>query len=344
MKFQDHIGLDIGGTSVKVTQLEEVSEDKFRLLALGRAELPKFESQGQWDVARSEVIKKLLSEAHTRSTQLAISLPESQVYTRVVEIPYLEEPELSQAISWQAEQYIPVPLTDVVLKHQVLTLPEQGVPGAKMSVLLLAAPTTLISNYTSVCSAAGLEVVAVETETLAALRSLAFGVPQFPQSLLVHIGAETTTFCVYREGVLSLTQSVGTGGMAISRAIGTELGLDAPQAEEYKRSYGLDTTKLDGKVAQAVKPVVDFILSEAKKVIVAYESHGVKTEPVRRVLLSGGGSILPGIVPYFVNVLNLEVQLGDPFYGLSLSESQKAEIVGLEPAFTVAVGLAEKPL
>ncbi len=341
MKFQEHVGLDLGTASIKLVELNLADNNKFRLLALAQAEAPKFESQIQWDADRANTIKKLLSDAHVNSRKAIISLSESQVYTRVIEMPFLEEPELSQAISWQAEQYIPVPLSDVILKHQVLKLPEQGVPGAKMSVLLLAAPNTTVSNYISVASMAGLEVIAVETEVLAVLRALTAGVAQFPESLLIHIGSETTTFSIFREGVVSLTQSVGTGGTAISRSIGTQLGLDLNQAEQYKRTYGLDEAKFDGKVAGAIKPVVEYILSEAKRVLGSYETHG-GNEQVKRVILSGGGSILPGIVPYFVNVLGLETQLGDPFYFVELSSNQRLEIGEAGPIFSVAVGLAMK--
>ncbi|MBI4099755.1 type IV pilus assembly protein PilM [Candidatus Microgenomates bacterium] len=343
MKWQSHIGLDIGLTSVKLVQLEPVDDKKFKLVSLGQVEAPKFENQLQWTASRVEVIKALVKGSHVSSRQVALSLPESQVYTRVVDMPFLEEPELSQAISWQAEQYIPIPLSDVVLKHQVLSLPEQGVPGAKMSVLLLAAPNEVLNNYMSVCLSAGLDVVAVETEVLAVIRALTFGIPAFPPSLLVHIGAETTTFCIYREGMLALTQSVGTGAVAITRAIGTELELDGAQAEQYKRSYGLDSSKLDGKVAAAAKPVVEYILAEGKRVLGAYESRDTSNrEPVRRVVLSGGGSILPGIVPYITGSMGLEVQLGDPWFAVNLTDNQKLEIGETAPIFSVGVGLAMK--
>lgn len=341
MKFQNHVGLDIGSTSIKLVQLAPAEGEKFRLVALGIADCPKFENQAQWNATRVEVIKKLLRDSHTNSRQAVISLPESQVYTRVVEMPFLEEPELSQAITWQAEQYIPVPLSEVVLKHQVLIFPEQGVPGAKMKVLLLAAPTTMVNSYLSVAAMAELEVVAVETEVLATIRALTTATTGLPPSLLIHIGAETTTFCIYTGEALSLVQSVNTGGMAATRAIGTELGLDLAQAEQYKRSYGLDATKLDGKVAAAVKPVVEFISAEAKRTIAASESREA-AGAVRRLVLSGGGSILPGLVPYFVQTLGLEVQLADPFYDIVLSDKQKLDIGESGAIFCVSVGLAMK--
>lgn len=342
-KFVDHIGLEVGSSSVKIVQLAPLEGGKFRLVALGQVESAKLENEVEWNAARTQLIKRLVSDAHVSSKQAAISLPESQVYTRVIRLPYLEEPELSQAISWQAEQYVPIPLTDVVLKHQVLSLPEQGVAGSKMSVLLLAAPNVTIATYLSLVSGAGLEAVAIETEMLAIIRALTPPTGQFPQSLIIHIGAETTTFSIYHEGVFVLTQSIGTGGLAMTRSISTELGLDMVQAEQYKRTYGLDETKLDGKVASAIKSVADFILNESKRVLASYESQN-GSEPVRRVVLSGGGSILSGIVSAFANVLPFEVALADPFLSVAVSSDQRLAIGETGPSFCVAVGLAMKQL
>lgn len=341
-KWQNHIGLDFGSNSIKLVELAPLEDGRFKLLNLSLVDTPKFENQAQRDIARVDAVKKLIKDSKISTKQAAITLPEAQVYTRILEMPFLEEPELTQAISWQAEQYVPVPLSEVSLKHFVLSLPDQGVAGAKMKVLLLAPPNNLVSSYISLVSASGLETVAIETEVLATIRSLGAGIINFPQSLLIHMGEETTSFTIYRENLLSLTQSAGTGGLTISRSVASQLGLDLAQAEQYKRSYGLDESKLEGKIAAAIKPCLDFVLAEAKKVLGAYESKG-QVDPIKRVVLSGGGSLIPGLVQYFVSSFGLEVQLGNPFHNVDLTDVSKTIIGQSAPVFTVAVGLAMKP-
>lgn len=345
MKFISHIGLDLGSNSFKLVQLNQVSQDKYSLSAIGLVPAPPSDGQIVAQIAKSEAIKKLLKDSRASSRQAVISLPESLVYTRVIEMPFLVEPELSQAIKWQAEQYIPVPLSDVVLKHQVITQPEQGETSteSKMTVLLIAAPNKVLNDQISIVEKAGLEVVGVETEILSVARVLV-GIDVYsPTTLLIHLGAETTTFSILSRGDLALTQSISSGGTAIARSIAAELGLEYNQAEEYKKSYGLDESKLEGKVVAAIKPVAQLIVAETKRVLAFHETHG-GSDPVKRVVLSGGTAMIPGLVQYFTESLGLEVQIGNPFLNITLTDKQRQEIGENAALYTTAVGLALKLL
>lgn len=342
MKFQDHLGLDIGSSSVRLVQLTPAKENRFTLLSYGEIAIPVAvgPDQAEADAKMTEAIKKLLAETKVTSRRVVVGLPESQVYTRVIEMPVLAEPDLTQAIHWQAEQYIPVPLSDVVLKHQVLSQNENG----KMSVLLLAAPNNLLNRYTFFLSQAGLETMAIETEILAVARAIVGLDAPSPATLLVNIGSASTTLAIVSDGNLILTQSVPTGGEAITRTISSNLGLEFNQAEQYKKAYGLDATKIEGKVATTIKPVINLIVAEVKRALAYFDTRG-EGKAIKRVVLSGGSAGLPDLVPYLSLSLNLEVQLGDPLSAVVFtSESQKQEMGEKAPSFAAAIGLAMKPV
>lgn len=343
MKWQDHIGLDIGSSTIKLVQLAPVSAGRFRLVALGQVATPVVEDQREWDQARSKVIKDLVGDTKASTKATVISLPESLVYTRVIEMPVLAEPELSSTIRFQAEQYIPVPLADVVLKHQVLAMPEAGTPGSKMSVLLIAAPNDVLSRYTLLLSNAGLEVVAVETEILAVARAIISLETSPLVTMLVHLGAESTTISVFKDGLLVLAQSINTGGAAVVRSVATQLSLDNKQAEEYVKFYGFDQSKLEGKVAAAVKPIIELIIGEVKRAMAFYQTRET-TQPLKRVVLTGGLALLPGLVQHFTESIGLEVQLGNSFANVELTPLQEKEIGESGPLFAASVGLALKTL
>lgn len=341
MKWQSHIGLDIGSSTIKLVQVLPTGGDRFKLASLGQVETPPFSDQVQWDQSRSQAIKKLVKDTRSSSNQAIISLPETQVYTRVIEMPAMVEPDLTSTIRFQAEQYIPVPLNDVILKHQVLSQPEQGAPGSKMSVLLVAAPNEILSRYTLMLSGAGLEVVAVETEILSVARAIVGAETDSLVTLLVHLGAESTTLAVFKGGLLMLVQSVASGGSAIVRSASSQLGLEFRQAEEYVKSYGLDDTKLEGKVAVAVKPIVEMLVAEVKRVVAFYQTKETG-ESIKRMVLTGGMALLPGLVQRFTETIDFEVQLGNPFTHVDLDDLQKKEIGENGPMFATAVGLAIK--
>lgn len=344
MKFLPHLGLDIGSDLIKVVELApENGPLPFKLTLFGSQTLPPLVPADNPQIVISTHIKSLLKDLHSNTKKVAISLPESQVYTRVIEMPYLTEPDLSSAIKWQIEQYIPVSLSDVVLKYQVLSSPPASMPDAKMSVLFIAAPNTLVNNYMAIAERSGLQIVALETETLAIARALVGLEPVPVSSVLVHLGSGITTISVISGKDLAFTQSITTGGTAITRAIASDLKLDPSQAEEYKKTYGLDRTKLDGKIAAAIKPVLEVILTEIRRALAFYGAHST-AEPVRRIVLSGGTALIPEIVPYLTETLGLEALVGDPFAQVVMTDQQKTALAGQLSLFAPAVGLAMKSI
>jgi len=115
------------------------------------------------------------------------------------------------------------------------------------------------------------------------------------------------------------------------------------QAEEYKKSYGLDKSRLQGKIVLALKPIFDVIVNEIKRALNFYSSRW-SNMPIKRIVLTGGTARLPGIVIYLAESLGLEVQICNPW--LSITKDERiAQILAEEaPTYAAAVGLALKNL
>jgi type IV pilus assembly protein PilM len=296
------------------------------------------DSEVDWAVY-SKALEKFYNEGDFTTKDVISALPESQVFTRVISIPKMSGKELKNAMQWEAEQYIPIPLRDVSLDYQVIG--DTGAPD-KMDVLLVAAPLTLTKKYLKILTDAGLEVIGLETETLATSRSLVGVNPKSPTTLVANIGAGTTDISIVAKGFIRFTRSISTGGEAFARAVSQELGFEIGQAREYMRSYGLEESQLEGKVMQAIKPIFDVVVSEIKRSIAYYATHS-KNDVIKRVIVSGGAADLPGILVYLAAALNLEVQLADPWEGLVISRKfARQELEDTGPRFAVAVGLALK--
>ena len=61
---------------------------------------------------------------------------------------------------------------------------------------------------------------------------------------------------------------------------------------------------------------------------------------VARVVLSGGGAQMPGLVTYLAAQLNIEVIVGNPLAGFSFRPGIVQKFEGIENVFAVAAGLA----
>ncbi len=349
---EEFFGLDLGSHSLKAVELKR-NGDEFHLLTFGSTATPSGAMLSESEVDQKELassIKNLINELGIKNRNVVSAFPESQIFTRVIEVPEMNEKELTSAIRWEAEQYVPMPLSDVKTSWMIL---EKGKSekaksksenqGVKMKVLLVAAPLTLIARYMKIMQMAQLTPIALETEIVAIARAFSPKKDHLPATMIVSIGASTTDLCIVSGGIIQFTRSIGTGGIALARAIAQELGFEMTQAEEYKKSYGLLEDQLEGKIMGAIKPVFDVIVNEIDRARLYYQTHQV-ISPVKRIVLAGGSAQLPGIVVYLAETLGIEVQIGNPWEGISVPEKLKEKIDQLENQvnFALAVGLAMK--
>lgn len=347
------VGLDIGFSSIKVVALAKEKAGA-KLISLGSipSPVPGMMSDADTDLEAVAInIKKLLSATKIEGKEIIAAMPESKVFTRVIDdLPYLTDNELSSAIRYAAEEFIPMPVADVNLNWQILfrsdgknkqSLPPTagGGKGTKTVVLVVASPKNAVAKYIKVLQMAQIRPKALETETIAVTRSLVGNNPFSPTSLIVQMGATTTDFAIVSKGLIWLTRSISTGGLALTRSLAAHFNFEIPQAEEYKKVYGLIQDTLEGKVFESLKPIADIIVGESKRVIQAFEVK-YRDNPVKRVVLSGGGAKMPGLVIYFANNLALEVQEADPWYSITKDKSLISKLTADAPAYSVAVGLA----
>jgi len=338
-----NIGLDIGFSSIKVVALSK--DTTFRLLSLGSIACPQPGMLSDSEPALQAVassIKKLFDATHIEQKEVAVALPESKVFTRVIDdLPFLTDNELSQAIKYAAEEFIPMPLSDVNLNWQILFRSDgkNKNKNSKTIVLVVATPKNAVLKYIKVLEMAGLHPKVLETETIATVRSLVGNNPFSPSTLIIQLGATTTDFSTISKGLIWLTRSISTGGMALTRSLAQHFNFEIAQAEEYKKVYGLLEDQLEGKVYEALRPVVDIIGGEAKRVIQAFEAK-YPSDPIKRVVLSGGGAKMPGFVVYLANSLGLEVQEADPWYAIAKDKASLSRLAQDAPSYSVAVGLA----
>jgi type IV pilus assembly protein PilM len=334
-------GLDIGNSSIKAVHLEQKG-DKFSLLAAGitAAPSPGVASENEKDlIAVADAIKKLINDTKITSKQANVSLPDNQVFTRLITLPLLTDQEIASAISWQAEPYIPIPVSQASVAYQIVERrePAGGKQGG-VDVLLVATPKSLIEKYIKLANFAGITIVSVESDLLALTRSVA---PQDQTAVLIDVGSSATNISISKAGQLIVSRSIATGGNALTRAVATGLLVSSNQAEEYKKTYGLNPKALEGRVKQAIEPAFKIIIDEIKKTVQYYKTDVGKDDQVTLAIASGGTAGLAEIVPYLAEQLGMEVILGDPFSRIIKDDKLTRQLEPWSPLYGIAVGLAE---
>ncbi len=336
MSANINVGLDISNTEVKVIALS--TEKPQKLVGWGKVDLPAginpLSAAPEHTAPVVESLKKLFSVSKVQKENVYLSLPESQVFSRIIEMPNLTERELSSAIKYEAEQYVPFPIKDVSITWEVVSRSEN--PNEKMKVFLVAAPLTIVNHFFEICTHAGLKIASMESEGTASARIVA--PPGSPATLGVSLKEEGADFFVFKEGKTSYSRSITTGARALTRALVAELGLSESQAEEYRNAYGLLKDQMEGKIAATIAPVFELVVSEIGRTV-ALATATEPLFPIKRLSLFGSGARLPGLTQYLTERLGLEAELTDPFAQID-SANIPSDLISTKHIFVTAAGLA----
>lgn len=325
-------GLDLGSSQIKVAQAES-SGQGFKLQHLA--------VESMINETETETISKVIKTAGIKfSSEVNLALPESEVYTRIVDVPKLSETELNSAIQFEAEQYVPVSLDEVELFHQILT-PSEASDSKTMPVLLIAVPKEKLTKINRFLDDAGLIPHNLETELFSLKRVLS---EANRYQLILLLSHKTTDMMVIYKGEPILLHSYPGGGLALTRSLITEMNLSEMQAEQYKQTYGLRHDLLEGKVAAVLMPMMSELVNQINKAYASLNEQGYKKNP-EQIVLAGGGALLPGLTGFLASKLNTEVVIADPFRQFVKDETFNRLVkTEANPQWSVAVGLAIKGL
>ena len=344
-KSKSQLGVDIGSSNIKIVQLRP-KDSKFVLETYGSVNI-SYQIVGKDSTnaisQAAETIQTLMNKAGVSTNRVVASLPNSAVFTSVIEMPKIPKSELKTAVEFEAKKYVPLPLSEVALSWSIIEKKSARItrdtnPGIKSNsenhnkVLLTAVPTIVIDNYVKVFQQLNLQPQAFEIEALALIRSLV--AEEDSVILLIDIGAKNTTINLVEEGYLRFSKNLSIGGDTVTTSIAQSLSVNFARAEQFKKDFGI--TGASQQIPQIMRPILDIIKNEAQQLIGLFESRG---ESIDRVLLSGGGSKLPSLKEYF-SVLGKPVVLARPWNRVIFSENLKPIIEPLGLNLAVAAGLA----
>jgi type IV pilus assembly protein PilM len=331
------IGLDIGSSSVKMAHVKAVGAEN-RLRKFGVFPLPAdaiVDGAIMDHGAVVEGIKTALRELKIHEKEVAISLSGHSVIIKKVQLPTTTAEELEESIQWEVEQYIPFDIKDVKIDFQVIG-PLKDDP-TKMDVLLVAAKTDLINDYMSVVKDAGLVPRIVDIDSLAAGNAFELTHPvsddQVP--MVVNVGASFMNINILH---------VPMGGGMYTTEIQKQVAVSFETAEEYKTGKK-DPGERSEKVTEIMKVVSSLLATEAQRSC-NFFSATYPDRLVTKVYLTGGASRSAFLKEMLVEKIGVDVEIFDPFEGLTVDEKavDPSVVAQLNTSATVSIGLALRNL
>jgi cell division protein FtsA len=227
-----------------------------------------------------------------------------------------------------------------------------GMAGGRLEVdtHLITGGSTFITNVLKCVHRAGLEAAGLVFEPLASSASTLMSEEKQVGVVLLDIGGGTTDIAVFSLGSAILTSTIPVGGNILTNDISLGLKTSLAEAEDVKKRFGAgvrDATNeetfpvrtLDGRstkdatteqLRQIVVPRVLETLRMAKTKIVENVPRDLV---LGEVVLTGGGSLLPGIEAIAEDVFGLPVRVGMPRMVGGLTDAMT------QPQYATAIGL-----
>lgn len=158
--------LIVSQEKIQVIRLDESGKNVSHL-AEERLDPKVIEAGEVRDVAKLALsLRKLFGEAKISEPAVVVGVPENKCYTKILELPKLRLDELAEAVSWEADTYLPIDSDSVYMDWKII---EEGAKDS-VAVLLIAVPKELIDGYSAALKEAGLTPVAFATTALSLVR------------------------------------------------------------------------------------------------------------------------------------------------------------------------------
>lgn len=329
------VGIDIGTSSIKILELDSsgyvVSQS---ILANPTGKNLSLMTNAE-KLALTEVIKNGLVSAGIKTSKVVVSVPDSLVYSKVMQFPKMSSPELATAIKWELDQNVPFPPNEVEMSWSLMDKLKKK-EGDMSIAYVVAVPTKISEAYVQVFDLLEMEIERLENESVSAQRALSSFVQAGGLCLAVDFGFSGANVVLFNEESIVNSYHFSVGGSATTKLIADTFGLSFEQAENYKRTYGMVAEQLDGKMFGVLKPVVDSLILEFKKMLTAYKSDYGEFGSLR-IVMAGGGSFLSGLAPYVSSALDgTEVVIGNVFDG----KQSDPNLMSMGQVYLVAYGLA----
>lgn len=316
-------GFDIGFSSMKAMQLSEEG-GKISMVGYGVASFDEhaikdgvitdFEALAQ---AAQKLFREGIIGAIT-TRRVAATIPANKAYSRVVNLPAkLSHKELDEAVRLEAGQYIPVPLEELYLDFDIV---QRG--GDNNDVLVVAVPKKIVDSYVKFFRLIGLELCALETTISAAARlmSRVEDSDEVP-TILIDLGSLSVDLTVFDKNLV-VNGTIPGGGDDFSSRIAEKLQVDKATANNIKTKYGLGVSKHQAEIRDALKPQLDSLIKEIRRVIRYYEERTEGKTTIGQIVTMGGGANMPGLVDYLTDNLRIATRMCYFWSELSLGKLQ----------------------
>jgi len=230
-----------------------------------------------------------------------------------------------------------------------------GMSGVRLEakVHIVTGAVSSAQNIIKCCNRCGLDVADMVLEQVASSEAVLLQDEKDIGTVLVDIGGGTTDIAVFLDGAIRHTAVIPIGGDHLTNDLVVGLRTSAREADQLKKKYGacmtaiispeeqIEVPSVGGRsprpmprqvMAQILEPRVEELFELVKAEL---QRSGYKELMAAGVVLTGGSSLLEGMVELAEEVFDIPVRLGRP-----QGVGGLVDVVG-SPIYATGVGLIE---
>jgi|YelNatPaOPRAMG01_1025707.scaffolds.fasta_scaffold13610_4 type IV pilus assembly protein PilM len=333
------VGIDIGTFSIKIAQVKLSGEGPV-LENIGMVPASAVFKGGFRTFERDTLListeqvekglKILSEETGIKLNKVCFSLPDFVSFFSTFEIPSLKRHEIPLVVKTEARKYLPIGLTEVDFTWKIVETSQSG-----YKIVLIAFPKEVTHQYKLIAQNLKIKEFTFDPEMISLSRI--FG--EEGVVAVLDFGAKSICCSIVDDKNLKFNFSLDFGGNIFNEKISKNFGIGIEDAEELKKEYGVrDSENLLTKI---LLPYLQKIGQDCQKIFEEFQRREKKD--VKKIILCGGGAMLPGLLHFFQQYFKIEVVIGNPFLKI-LTPGHFLGKIDLEDAvlFSVAVGSALK--
>lgn len=345
--------IDIGSYSIKLISLKR-NKKGIELTHAGMIELPP-DSVREGEVIDTTIIASNLEDLFWRlgfkPGRVVTTISNQNVVIRSIKLPVMTEEELTEALKWEAEDYLPFSVENAAMDYLIVSKDE-----TEMELLLVAVPQKTIKSFLAPLERLAIKPLAVNVQPMALLTLLHYQNKSNEPMAIIDIGAANTMVVIGDKNKIYLSRTISIGGKEFTTSLMDGMNLDFEEAEHLKKEKGIEgreetgeETDFDLVLAQLVSSSFGYselLLSVAQNLAaeitrsLEYFTMQNKGQTVERFYVTGGGSKLKGLKELIAREIEMDLTLLDPFAGLEL-RLQSGEESAVEYAVAIGLGLSE---
>ncbi len=261
------------------------------------------------------------------------------IIMRFIRFPKMKTDDLGSALKYEAEQYIPFELNDMILDYAVIEESVATDDGEKMELLLGAVKRQEIDPLIEMFKQLGCKLFCIDVAILAALNSLEYFYPEAFNSHVgvLDLGTEISTLGIVRSGKPRFIRDISYGTYDIQKRLKTRLNLSGEQLNELFEQNKEFSPEQQIVLAESLESLIGDI-----RVSLEYYREQLPSEKgLEKLFLTGGISLHPVILKLLNEGLRLPVVSFDLTEKIRLApEIDPQEFKNSLPFLPVAVGLA----